>query len=106
MSLLQRTGLSNRDELHTVDAASLKDNTSAKPGFFKMGQWVFRHKPETYAQENWGPCAELVKEGRGREFENTNLPPGHVYEYWTLDTEMDRIRKGIPSALKSNGDWS
>ena len=42
----------------------------------------------------------------GTTFENTNVPPGHVYRAWSLESEKNRVLAGIKPWLKENGDWS
>ena len=103
-SILQQTGVLNREELHTADIAALqKDPNSNEIGFFKSGRWVWAHDPEQYASKNYIACLANVKDGT--PFENTNLPPGHVYQEWSLASEKKRMEAGIYSNLKQNGDW-
>ena len=105
VSILQRTGFINRDELHNVDIAAVAaDKKNAKVGFFTIGAWVWNHNPEAYARDNYAACLAHLKEGA--PFSNTNLPPGHVYEPWNLESETKRMKAGIKSNLKQNGDWS
>ena len=105
VSILQQTGFLNREELHNADIAAIKEDTAnANIGFFKIGRWVWNHNPEAYARDNYEAClAHLVE---GKPFRNTNVPPGHVYRPWTLESEKKRMEAGIKSDLKQNGDWS
>lgn len=59
---------------------------------------------EQYAAENYH--AALVALKSGRKFESTNLPTGHKFQEWTKEEECERMRLGLPSDLKTNGDWS
>ena len=105
MSILQQTGFLNREELHNVNIAAITENSQvADVGFFKIGRWVWDHNPEEYARDNYGTClAHLIA---GKPFKNTNVPPGHVYQPWNLESEKKRMQAGIKSNLKQNGDWS
>lgn len=103
-SILQQTGFLNREELHTADIKELQqDPTHAKIGFFKLGRWIWAHDAEKYARENYAQCLASLK--AGKPFENTNLPPGHVYQEWSLQSEKERMAAGIRSNLKQNGYW-
>ena len=105
VSILQRTGFINREELHTVDTSAIaSDSKNATPGFFKIGRWVWAHDPGRYARDNYD--AYLAHLEKGAPFRNTNLPPGHVYEPWSLESETERMKAGRKSTLKQNGDWS
>ncbi|KAJ9605889.1 hypothetical protein H2200_009738 [Cladophialophora chaetospira] len=105
VSILQRTGFINREELHNVDIIAVEaDKKNATVGFFKIGRWVWNHNPEAYARDNYAACLAHLTEGA--PFTNNNLPPGHVYEPWNLESESKRMKAGIKSNLKQNGDWS
>jgi hypothetical protein len=58
----------------------------------------------TYARENYAACLAHLEEGK--PFANTNVPPGHVYKPWNLESESQRMQAKIKSDLKQNGDWS
>lgn len=105
-SLLQQAGFVNRDELHhanLTEISSSVDAGSVDVGFFKQGKWVWGHNPEKYATENYAPCLAHLQNGAA--FRNTNLPPGHIFHLWTMESENKRMAAGIPSDLKSNGYW-
>lgn len=98
-------GLVNREELHHFDIAAVKENfATAAAGFFKIGKWVWNHDAERYAHDNYEHC--LAEMAAGHSFKNTNIPQGHVYQPWTLESERKRMEAGIKSNLKLNGDWS
>lgn len=105
MSILQQTGFLNREELHNANIEAMrKDQKNAKIGFFRIGRWVWNHDPVEYVQKNFAAClAHLVE---GKPFQNTNIPPGHVYKPWNLESEKQRMMADIKSDLKQNGDWS
>jgi hypothetical protein len=104
VSILQQTGFINREELHNTDTAAVTGNREeANIGFFKIGRWVWNHNPEHYAHDNYDQCLAHLE--TGAPFHNTNLPPGHVYQPWSLSSETKRMRAGIKSTLKENGDW-
>ncbi|KAF2170445.1 hypothetical protein M409DRAFT_51486 [Zasmidium cellare ATCC 36951] len=107
VSILQQTGFVNRDELHN---SSFDENASApdgevppEVGFFKIGRWVWDHNPEDYARRSYQKCLEHVRDGKN--FHNTNIPPGHVFKSWTLESEYKRMAEGGHSGLKENGYW-
>jgi len=72
-------------------------------GFFKGGKWVWAHNPETYATEKYDECLSHLQ--KGTPFVNTNLPPGHMYNPWTMASENERMAAQLPSNLKTNGYW-
>jgi hypothetical protein len=105
VSILQQTGIVNREELHNVDAEAMASSEQPPDtGFLRLGQWVWNHDPEIYARENYEACLAHIR--NNEPFKNTNIPPGHLYRPWTLQSEMKRQRDGNPSDLKRNGDWS
>ncbi|KAF7192510.1 FAD-dependent monooxygenase fsr3 [Pseudocercospora fuligena] len=104
VSVLQQTGFVNRDELHHSNLKAMAEGPAdAHIGFFKIGRWVWDHNAEEYAKENFEACLEHVRDGK--PFENTNLPPGHKYQPWSLESETKRMEAGERSTLKENGDW-
>jgi hypothetical protein len=105
-SILQQAGFINRDELHHADLDEIaKQPESGDVGFFKLGRWVWGHQPEKYARDNYQNCLNYLQKNRS-EFHNTNMPPGHVYQPWSMESENARMAAGRRSDLKSNGDWS
>ncbi|QKX61991.1 uncharacterized protein TRUGW13939_09147 [Talaromyces rugulosus] len=106
-SILQQTGFTNREELHYANLDEIARNPEISDiGFFKIGRWVWAHKPEAYAIENYQKCLDYLQTNGSSEFRNTNVPPGHVYRPWSMESEHARMTAGIRSDLKSNGDWS
>ncbi len=105
VSILQQTGFLNREELHNADIAAIQaGRKDVDIGFFRIGRWVWNHNPETYARDNYAACLAHLAEGT--PFKNTNVPPGHVYQPWSLESESKRMQAGVKSNLKQNGDWS
>ncbi|GJC85563.1 FAD-dependent monooxygenase CPUR_05423 [Colletotrichum liriopes] len=69
-----------------------------------QGKWIWSHNPELYAKDNF--CAARAAIEAGTDFENTNLPPGHKWESWTMDRELEKEATGVfLQDLKNNGDW-
>lgn len=66
--------------------------------------WVFNHDPEAYAYDKYGQAfAHLVA---GAEFQNTNAPPGHSSQPWTIDHLYQEIANGKRMEDLLDGDWS
>ena len=42
----------------------------------------------------------------GAEFKNTNIPPGLVYQPWTIDGLVEALDKGEVEGTILGGDWS
>ena len=104
VSILQQTGFLNREELHTADVEAIeKKPEEANIGFFRIGKWVWGHDPEDYAHRNYDACLASLE--NGEPFANTNVPPGHRYKAWSLDSEKKRMAAGVRSDLKQNGYW-
>jgi hypothetical protein len=109
-SILQQAGFLNREELHTTNISTAHHYDPTAPqdtalGFFKQGRWIWAHKPEEYAGEKYAECLEFLQQGKGEEFVNTNIPPGHLYHPWSLASENERMRNHEPSELKEKGYW-
>ncbi|KAK4494012.1 hypothetical protein PRZ48_015198 [Zasmidium cellare] len=104
-SILQKTGFVNREEMHHVHPEAIKKGEErGDVGHYRQGKWAWSHNAELYARDNYEKCLDCLK--KGVEFENTNLPPGHVFKYWNLESELKRMASGRKSSLKENGDWS
>lgn len=105
VNIIQRTGFVNRHNWHSVDPDTIKSNPAQlkKMGTL-FGRWMWGHSSEKYASVQYHKALLHLK--TGAPFENTNLPPGHVFEDWTMDGEVAKEAAGIPSTLKDNGDWS
>lgn len=102
-SILQQAGFINRDELHDANLDDIAEQPESDIGFFKIGRWVWDHNPELYAAENYAKCLQHLRDGS--EFRSTNIPPGHVYRPWSMESENARRAAGVPPDLKSNGYW-
>lgn len=101
MSTLQRYGFANRQILHFADVDEMEKN----PGDFKfnLGRWIWEHDPAKYARDNFSKALKVIV--YGGEFENTNLPLGHKYVPWTVESELEREKQGLRSTLYDTGDW-
>ena len=86
-----------------MDTKQIENTKTAEVGFFKIGRWVWGHNPEVYAKENYSTCLSHLE--TGSPFTYTNVPPGHKYEPWSLESEKSRMQAGIKCDLKRNGDW-
>lgn len=76
-----------------------QDASKVRPEY---GWWLLAHNPEHYAYRNYGKALRHLVEGT--EFQNTNIPPGYVYEPWTLKEVYDTLNRG--EKLRLEGDWS
>ncbi|KAK2612041.1 hypothetical protein QQS21_002006 [Conoideocrella luteorostrata] len=104
-SILQKTGFINREEIQHLDVAAIeRGEGTGDLAHSKQGKWAWGHNAELYARDNFQKCLNHMKEGTA--FEATNIPPGHVFEPWNLQSELDRMASGRKSSLKQNGDWS
>ncbi|KAL7629195.1 hypothetical protein AAE478_000715 [Parahypoxylon ruwenzoriense] len=103
VSLIQHTGFVNMQTLHREFDA--KKSSKADPPVL-MGKWLWAHNAEKYATENFAKARAHVE--NGAPFENTNLPAGHKWQDWTMESEIAKQRAGIATVqeLRENGDWS
>ncbi|KAL4987679.1 hypothetical protein BDW68DRAFT_197223 [Aspergillus falconensis] len=70
----------------------------------RFPKWIFQHDPEAYAYEKFGEAfAHLLD---GREFVNTNFPPGHEFRTWTVEDVWKDIESGKRVEDFLDGDWS
>ncbi|KAI1856413.1 hypothetical protein JX265_011660 [Neoarthrinium moseri] len=72
--------------------------------FYTKGKWLWTHNAERYATDNFHRAKDHLE--IGTPFSNTNLPPGHKPESWTLTEQMEKEKAGLVEDLTSNGDWS
>ncbi|KAI1260506.1 FAD/NAD(P)-binding domain-containing protein [Xylariaceae sp. FL1019] len=104
VSVIQQLGVVSRYTLHHIDMSLLDEGKNPFEQAFYLGRWIWQHKVEDYAREQFAAALDHVQ--NGIPFENTNLPKGHVFHDWTVKDEMEKQDAGIPSTLRSNGDWS
>ena len=102
VGLLQKFGFVNREHWHNMDL----DATEKAPSLLiaRFGRWAWGHDPLAYAEARFEEAVRWVREGG--EFQSTNLPPGYNYEPWTVAEELKREKRGEPSGLFAQGDWS
>lgn len=100
VSLIQRMGLVNRANFHRED----DDSAEQLQGRITQGKWLWGHKPEEYATENFAQVADHLL--TGAPFQNRNVPPGYVHESWNLADQIAQETAGIVIDLSKNGDWS
>jgi hypothetical protein len=98
VSCLQAFGVANREARNT---AKNKDTSKLKP---TLGRWVVEHDPEAYARERYDEAVRALE--TGAEFTNTNIPPGLVYQPWTIDGLVEAFDKGEIEGTILGGDWS
>lgn len=95
VSFIQAMGVANRDR-HNTNKAKHKQNRN-----FQWGTWLVDHDPEKYVYDNFD--AAFGKVAEGKEFSNTNTPPGIKYKPWTMDSLAAALESGESSIL--DGDW-
>ena len=102
-SCIQKMAFVNAQTLgHTTDWDALRKNP--EKARLRYPKWLFRHDPEKYVDERWEQAvAHLVG---GREFRNTNIPPGHLFREWTIDEIQRQIGEGKRVEDLLDGDWS
>ncbi|KAF4168871.1 hypothetical protein CNMCM6936_000816 [Aspergillus lentulus] len=100
VSCAQKMGFHHREKFHNTDW----DEVARNPDILSKttANWIMRHNPEQYAYENYDSCARHILEGK--DFQNTNTPPGYRYEPWTVKELMDASDRHEPVVDK--GDWS
>lgn len=101
VSCCQKLGFVNLAKRNNRDAKTA-DSKKTEDLVPEQGRWLWGHDPETYVRENF--CKALDHLQKGAPFQNTNIPPGHVYEEWAVDKLMARVEKNEP--LELGGDWS
>ncbi|KAL0938119.1 FAD-binding domain protein [Colletotrichum truncatum] len=100
VSLVQKTGFVNRREMHRDMKTITQDGN--RP--MLQGKWIWTHNPELYATNNYEAAKSAIE--AGGQFKNTNLPPGHIWEPWTMSQELEKEASGVfVQDLKTNGDW-
>ncbi|KAK0207111.1 hypothetical protein DFS33DRAFT_1257629 [Desarmillaria ectypa] len=93
ISCAQRMGLKTREKLHHTNLELVLQNPQA---FGKMVcTWLLKHDSEKYAYDNYAACAKHVMDGTS--FTNTNIPPGYIYEPWTVEGLLGAVREGEES---------
>ena len=97
VACLQKLGVINHQLRHLSANAQAEQ---ARP-FGLLAAWIWEHDPELYTIESYdGALAHVV---HGATFNNTNIPPGHVYRPWTIDQLLQAKENGEEIVL--DGDW-
>ncbi|KAI0490257.1 FAD/NAD(P)-binding domain-containing protein [Xylaria cf. heliscus] len=104
VSVIQQVGIVTRYTLHHIDMSLLNEGKNPFEHVFHLGRWIWQHNPEDYAREQFAAVLDHLQ--TGAPFENSNLPEGHVYQDWDVESELKKQAAGVPSRLMSNGDWS
>lgn len=86
---------------HEMRNRSANAQTSQARPVGLLGAWIWQHSPEQYAIDNYETALEYLTEGRA--FSNTNIPPGYVYQSWTVDDILKAKEMGGEIVLE--GDW-
>jgi 2-polyprenyl-6-methoxyphenol hydroxylase-like FAD-dependent oxidoreductase len=101
VSCAQLLGFYNAQLYHKDDAA--KASGDSKKVAAKVPKWVWQFDPEKYADEQYDQAAESLKEDR-EKFVNTNIPPGHTPQPWTMEEIQQLYKDG--GKIELTGDWS
>ncbi|KZL73029.1 FAD-binding domain protein [Colletotrichum tofieldiae] len=100
VSLIQKTGFVNLREMHQDMKAIISKGSTP----MLLGKWIWAHDPELYAKDNYEAARAAIE--TTTSFENSNLPPGHKWEPWTMAEELEKEASGVFfQDLKTNGDW-
>ncbi|KAI1840127.1 hypothetical protein JX266_013670 [Neoarthrinium moseri] len=97
VSCCQKVGFINQARRDTRDV-------ELDPSMIKSehGRWMWRHDPESYPYNNYSRALDHLQ--NGAPFQNTNTPPGHTHEPWSVDHLMGRVEQGLP--VEFDGGWS
>ncbi|KAH6857083.1 putative monooxygenase [Chaetomium sp. MPI-CAGE-AT-0009] len=91
--------------LRLLHNTSMKEVAEGGNAFLSYGKWLWQHNAERYATANFEAARQSVE--LGSVFRNTNLPRGHVFEDWTMESELEKEKAGIfVQDLKTNGEWT
>ncbi|KAI8625759.1 FAD/NAD(P)-binding domain-containing protein [Xylariaceae sp. FL1651] len=99
VSTIQKFGFIFRSALHNVDLDLAEKQPELMRGTMNMPEWIWGHDPVQYAIENYEQAERYILEGA--PFQNTNLPPGHTYEPWTIAGEMEKENRAKQGAAKT-----
>lgn len=67
-----------------------------------MPEWIWAHDPVRYAEENYERAERHVSDGA--PFQNSNTPPGYVYEPWTMESEKEKEKVARESSMLPVGN--
>ncbi|PWY89450.1 FAD/NAD(P)-binding domain-containing protein [Aspergillus sclerotioniger CBS 115572] len=98
VSCLQKLGLINQKG---YSQALSKGDHTPKGIQYLTAEWIWGHNPETYAEEHYNKVLDHLQQGT--RFQDTNIPPGHVYRDWTIDEILSQLERG--EEIELNGDW-
>ncbi|KAJ5570611.1 uncharacterized protein N7459_010041 [Penicillium hispanicum] len=97
VSCFQKVGVLN----HEARNRSANANASQAKIVGLTGAWIWRHNPEQYAMENYHQALSHLSDGTA--FQNTNIPPGHVYRPWTIGELLKLKDNG--QEIELDGEW-
>jgi 2-polyprenyl-6-methoxyphenol hydroxylase-like FAD-dependent oxidoreductase len=103
-SCIQKMSFVNAQLMNSKTANWDAIKADSKKVRIRFAKWVFRHDPEAYVYEKYGPAfAHIVT---GADFTNTNIPPGHKFVPWTIDEIERDIADGKRIEDLLDGDWT
>lgn len=87
VTMIQKTGFVNRELVHRA-WVELRDGGEegierGQNEYYKQGQWMWGHKSEEYAAQNYWDALDSLR--GGKPFNNTNLAEGMKFEPWTIE---------------------
>ncbi|ETI19889.1 hypothetical protein G647_08904 [Cladophialophora carrionii CBS 160.54] len=105
VSCAQKMAFVNAEALGDADMDDIKRHPDKIR--VRFPKWLFHHDPEEYVYEKYGQAFAHVVLGREKNrFQNTNLPPGHLFKPWTIEEVREDARKGKRIEDFLDGDWS
>nr|POE78422.1 fad-dependent monooxygenase mdpd [Quercus suber] len=102
ISCAQKMAFVNAEILGASDKREIKQDPEKVR--VRFPKWLVRHDPEAYVYERYDEAYAHI--ACGSPFQNTNSPPGHHFEPWTVDQVYEDIRAGKRLEEMLDGDWS
>ncbi|CAG9994342.1 unnamed protein product [Clonostachys byssicola] len=94
----QRLGFMNRELILNVRRQGSLENLA-----MIHGDWLYKHDPEKYAEEEFQECASSIL--MGTPYKVKNSVPGYEYEPWTVEGLMDLAERGVDLEKIVGGTW-
>ena len=98
VSCSQNLGIFN-DYRQTRIITSVTDRKRLTPEY---GRWIWLHDADKYVYDNYDKAHDHVQSGV--PFHNTNVPPGYVYEPWSVNQLMADVQGG--EEVARSGNWT
>ncbi|KAI0893747.1 FAD/NAD(P)-binding domain-containing protein [Annulohypoxylon nitens] len=102
VSTIQKFGFTTRQALHNVDLEFAQDHPEVIGQAMHMPEWIWGHDPVKYAEENYERAERHILDGA--PFQNSNMPPGYVYEPWTMESEKEKEKLSKQSDMLTTGN--